>query len=117
MTEVFKGIHWFKLPIAVDDSTLEHINVYLIRGNDGYLLVDSGWNTDISFSILHNHLVKNKVSFEDISQILVTHTHPDHYGMAGRIKELSGATLAMRSPGRTAPGNGAPAGSQRTAPW
>ncbi len=95
MTEVFKGIHWFKLPIAVDDSTLEHINVYLIRGNDGYLLVDSGWNTDISFSILHNHLVKNKVSFEDISQILVTHTHPDHYGMAGRIKELSGATLAM----------------------
>jgi len=95
MTEVIPGIHWIKSPISLEKSTLAHINTYLIRGDKGYLLVDAGWNTDASFATLHNYLVKNGLTFEDISQILVTHVHPDHYGMAGRIKQLSGATIAM----------------------
>lgn len=95
MTQVTDGIHWFKLPMSPDEPSRDHINVYLIRGDKGYLLVDSGWNTDISFNTMHNHLVKTGISFGDISQIMVTHIHPDHYGMAGRIKQLSGATLAM----------------------
>jgi glyoxylase-like metal-dependent hydrolase (beta-lactamase superfamily II) len=95
MTEVFPGIHWLKSPISLEDSTLSHVNIYLVRGPDGYLLIDTGWNTDASFATLHNYLVKNRLTFEDISQIVVTHVHPDHYGMAGRIKKLSGATIAM----------------------
>jgi glyoxylase-like metal-dependent hydrolase (beta-lactamase superfamily II) len=95
MPEVIPGIHWIKMPMSLEETTLSHINIYLIQGNNGYLLVDSGWNTDASFTTLHNYLVKIGVSFEDISQILVTHVHPDHYGMAGRIKKLSGATIAM----------------------
>jgi glyoxylase-like metal-dependent hydrolase (beta-lactamase superfamily II) len=95
MTEITPGIHWIKLPISMEDSTLDGINVYLVKGDNGYLLVDTGWNTDESFSTLHNYLVKIGVSFEDIKQILVTHIHPDHYGMAGRLRKLSGATIAM----------------------
>ena len=95
MTQVTDGIYWFKLPMSPDEPNRDHINVYLIRGDDGYLLVDSGWNTDVSFNTMHNHLVKAGISFGDISQILVTHIHPDHYGMAGRVKQLSGATIAM----------------------
>jgi len=95
MTQVTDGIHWFKLPMSPDEPNRNHINVYLIRGDNGYLLVDSGWNTDVSFNTMHNHLVKAGISFGDISQILVTHIHPDHYGMAGRVKQLSGATIAM----------------------
>lgn len=33
--------------------------------------------------------------FKDISQIIVTHIHPDHYGLTGRVKQLSGAKLAV----------------------
>jgi len=95
MTEIRPGIHWIKSPIALEESTLGHVNIYLFRGDKGYLLVDAGWNTDVSFATLHNYLVKNGLTFEDISQILVTHVHPDHYGMAGRIKQLSGATISM----------------------
>jgi glyoxylase-like metal-dependent hydrolase (beta-lactamase superfamily II) len=94
MPDITPGIIWIKLPID-DDRGPSHINAYLIRGDKGYLLVDSGWNTDSSFGTMHNTLVKNGVGFEDITQILVTHVHPDHYGMAGRIKKLSGATIAM----------------------
>ena len=95
MTQLIDGIHWFKLPMSPDEPNRDHINVYLIRGDNGYLLVDSGWNTDVSFNTMHNHLVKAGISFGDISQIMVTHIHPDHYGMAGRVKQLSGATIAM----------------------
>ena len=95
MSEIFPGIHWLKMPITLEQSTLAHINIYLIEGDKGYLLIDAGWNTDKSFTTLHNFLIKRGKSFHDIAQIVVTHVHPDHYGMAGRIKQLSGATIAM----------------------
>jgi glyoxylase-like metal-dependent hydrolase (beta-lactamase superfamily II) len=94
MPEITPGIIWIKLPID-DERGPTHINAYLVRGDKGYLLVDSGWNTDSSFATMHNTLVKNRLGFEVISQIFVSHVHPDHYGMAGRIKRLSGATIAM----------------------
>jgi len=94
MPEITPGITWIKLPID-DARGPSHINAYLIRGDKGYLLVDSGWNTNASFGTMHNTLLKKGLGFEDISQILITHIHPDHYGMAGRIKKLSGATIAM----------------------
>jgi glyoxylase-like metal-dependent hydrolase (beta-lactamase superfamily II) len=95
--EISPGIHWIRMPISLEKSTLKHINIYLIGADKGWLLVDSGWNTDKSFSTLHNYLLKIGAGFEDIKQIVVTHVHPDHYGMAGRIKDLSGATIAMHS--------------------
>ena len=81
--------------MTMEGSNLAHINVYLITGTRGHLLVDSGWNTEESFGVFSRGLGEIGVEFKDISQILVTHVHPDHYGMAGRIKQLSGATLAM----------------------
>jgi glyoxylase-like metal-dependent hydrolase (beta-lactamase superfamily II) len=95
MPEIVPGIHWIKMPISLEESTLKHINVYLIECDNGWLLVDCGWNTDRSFSTLHNYLIKIGARFEDIRQIVVTHIHPDHYGMAGRLKKLSGATIVM----------------------
>ncbi len=95
MIEIFPGVHWLKLPIAMEQSDLEYINTYLIEDRKGFLLIDSGWNTDMAFSALHNALIKSGHDFQSIKHIVITHVHPDHYGMAGRIKELSGATLAM----------------------
>jgi glyoxylase-like metal-dependent hydrolase (beta-lactamase superfamily II) len=95
MSEVFLGIQWFQLPITMEQSNLAFINVYLVEGDKGYLLVDSGWNTEESFIALKKGMAKIGADVKDISQIVVTHVHPDHYGMAGRIKKLSGAIIAM----------------------
>ena len=94
MIEVDDGIYWLKLPMAMDEANEDHVNIYLIRGEKGNLLVDAGWNTDKSLSILREELATKGIDLGDISQIVVTHIHPDHYGMAGRLKQLSGATLA-----------------------
>ena len=79
----------------MEESSLAHVNIYLIRGETGYLLVDSGWNTSESYDTLQRNLTGIGADVKEISQILVTHVHPDHYGMAGRIRRLSGAKLML----------------------
>ena len=35
--------------------------------------------------------------FDDVSRVIVTHAHIDHYGLAGRVMELTGADLSMHA--------------------
>ncbi len=93
MTEVIPGIYQLQLSNA--DSPLRHVNVYLGLGNNGHLLVDTGWNTEETFDSLKKQLAEIGIGFEDISQIVVTHRHNDHYGLAGRLKQLSKAKVAL----------------------
>ncbi len=97
MTEVIPGIHLLKLSTAKTIFSLTEVNVYLVRGDRGYLLVDTGWNTDESFDSMQKQMAEIGVDIKDISQIVITHTHPDHYGQTGEIKRLSGATLAIHA--------------------
>ncbi|HJX70288.1 MAG TPA: MBL fold metallo-hydrolase [Dehalococcoidia bacterium] len=93
--EVIPGIHQLRLPVPTPNSQLTDINVYLIRGEDGWLLVDTGWNTTRAFNTLEKQLKEIGIGFENISQILITHLHVDHYGLSGRLKELSKAKVSL----------------------
>jgi glyoxylase-like metal-dependent hydrolase (beta-lactamase superfamily II) len=95
MTEITPGIHWLKIPIDMEDSTLSHVNSYIIRGKDGYVIVDTGWDTETSFNTLKEGMAEIGSDIKEISRVLITHIHPDHFGMAGRIKQISGAEIAM----------------------
>ena len=91
--EVVRGVHQIKIPLP--DMPLDHVNVYLIEGEKGNMLIDAGWYTPEALSILEEELRKNGFTLNDITQIVVTHLHPDHYGMAGKIREISGAKIAL----------------------
>lgn len=91
--EIVQGVHQIKLPLP--GGTLDHVNVYLIEGDKGNLMIDAGWNTPEAFSTLKEGLRTKGFDFKDISQIVITHLHPDHYGLAGKIRELSGAKVAL----------------------
>jgi len=93
MTEIIPGI--YQLRVAIPVSPLAYVNAYLVKGDKGHLLVDTGWNSDDSFDSLKKQLVEIGVKREDISQIVVTHVHPDHYGLAGGLRQLSRGTLAL----------------------
>lgn len=93
MKEVVPGI--FHLPVPIPNPGLDHVNTYLVRGDNGCLLVDTGWNTEESFDSLKAQLAEAGVSFQDITQILITHIHADHYGLAGRLKQISSARLML----------------------
>ena len=93
MTEVIPGIHRLKLPIP--NLPIRYVNAYLVQGNNGALLIDTGWNTQEIFESLTKQLAEVGTNFKDITQIVITHIHPDHYGLAGRLKQLSGAKIAL----------------------
>jgi len=91
--EPVKGVHQIRIPLP--NMPLDHINVYLVEGSKGNVLIDTGWDTLEAFSALKDGLRSSGFGFKDISQIIVTHIHPDHYGLAGKLRQLSGATVAF----------------------
>ena len=45
------GIHWLRMPLPI---ALNHINLWLIEGNDGFTIIDSGMSTDEAKGIWRN---------------------------------------------------------------
>src|SRR5258708_29516806 len=90
--EVYTDILALTLPLPFE---LQSVNVYLVALSDGYQLIDCGMNTEAAFETLRTAMEKRGLAWTDIRQILLTHMHPDHMGMAARLLELSGAQLAM----------------------
>lgn len=93
MTEIIPGINQFKIPIP--NNPLENTNCYLVQGDDGYLLIDPGVNNDAAWAALEKGLTEVGVTFAEITQILATHSHGDHYGLTGRVKQLSQAKILV----------------------
>jgi len=91
--EVLSGLYQLKVPIP--NNPIGYVLPYLVPGDDGYTLVDSGWNTPEAFAALEAELKEVGVSFDQIKRLLVTHVHPDHYGLAGKIKEVCGAEVIV----------------------
>lgn len=62
---------------------LNSVNCYLLRGRDGWTLLDTGLNTAAARSQWQRAMQALNISAVDIRQIVLTHTHPDHFGLAG----------------------------------
>jgi glyoxylase-like metal-dependent hydrolase (beta-lactamase superfamily II) len=98
MTEIIPGIYQLKVPIP--NNPLGNTNSYLLRGDDGALIIDPGMNNDESFEALKNELAGAGVTFEEITRIVATHSHGDHYGLSGRVKKLSNAQIIIHQVAR-----------------
>jgi len=90
--EVYPDVFSLALPLPFE---LESVNVHLVKLENGWLLIDCGMDTDVAFQTLQGALEQRGIGWPGIRQILLTHMHPDHMGMAARLVELTGAELAM----------------------
>ncbi len=52
MNEVVPGIYRIQVPLPVPDVLLGYVNCYLVRGDHGFLMVDTGWGTDATYQAL-----------------------------------------------------------------
>jgi len=68
---------------------------YLVKLKDGWLMVDSGYNDQSAFDLLRSQLEALGIPLQDLRWLLITHYHPDHSGLAQRIKEASGARVII----------------------
>ena len=88
------GVQLIVLPLPF---SLGSINVYLVQLADGYLLIDCGMDTDACFQALARAVETAGTAWGDIREILLTHVHPDHMGLAPRLIALTGARLSMHA--------------------
>ena len=91
--EILNGVHQIKTPAP--ESTSWYTNVYVIEGSDGHILVDSGWDSQESLWTLQEGIKAANLKLRDIKKAVITHIHPDHYGLSTKIKQICGAQVAI----------------------
>jgi len=91
--EIITGVHQIKLPFP--QGMPGYTNVYVVEGSNGNILIDSGWDDSEVIWAFREGLKKERLKFQDINWIVITHIHPDHYGLASKLKELCGAEVSV----------------------
>jgi glyoxylase-like metal-dependent hydrolase (beta-lactamase superfamily II) len=86
------GVFRLELPMPFE---LRHVNVYLVRDGDRFTLIDTGLRTEESRAALDAKLGALDVRLDRIDRILITHIHPDHFGLAAELRKKTGAELVI----------------------
>jgi len=85
---------WLQIKVPLPYS-LKWVNAYLLPEQTGWTLIDPGLRTEEIESFWNETLAELDIRLQDIRTIVLTHHHPDHYGLAGWFQERSGATVWM----------------------
>lgn len=90
----------FRLVLPLPFEGLDRVNAYLLADDAGCTLVDCGiWDTtedrDHGWDDLVEALAACDRTPDEVTRVVVTHPHIDHYGMAGRLMEETGTELWM----------------------
>jgi glyoxylase-like metal-dependent hydrolase (beta-lactamase superfamily II) len=90
-----KSLPSWLTPIALPmPATRGSVNVYLIRTSTGTALIDTGFKDDAVVRMLEKILHDGGLGFKDIDQVVLTHHHVDHTGLAARLQR-DGATVYL----------------------
>ncbi|MBW6495593.1 MAG: MBL fold metallo-hydrolase [Burkholderiaceae bacterium] len=87
--EVAPGVLWARFPLPF---RLNHINVFLLADGDGWAVIDAGIADDASRDAWQA-LMAGPLRGERLTRLIVTHSHPDHIGLAGWLCARFGAAL------------------------
>lgn len=91
VTEMAPNVLRMELPIRMPG--LGHVNMYALLDDDGAAVVDPGLPGKDSWNAIQHRLKQAGLKPKDIHTVLITHSHPDHFGGARRIQKESGATI------------------------
>lgn len=91
--EVQPGL--WSIPVEIPIRPLRYVLVYVLELRDGIAIIDAGWNDQKSYDALSAGLAKGGYAVSDIKDILITHVHPDHFGLAKRLREETGARISL----------------------
>jgi glyoxylase-like metal-dependent hydrolase (beta-lactamase superfamily II) len=89
--EVAPGILRLQLPIHF--TGLGHVNTYALEDGDGFTLVDPGLPGETSWRALQERMAAAGIPLNRVHTVVVTHSHPDHFGGAGLLAGEAGARV------------------------
>lgn len=80
-----------QLPINMPG--LGHVNCYILEDSRGVAIVDPGLPGRRPYQKLVERLASAGVPVNRVHTVIVTHSHPDHFGGAGWVRQESGADI------------------------
>jgi len=89
--EAAPGVFWLRMPLPF---ALDHINLWVLRDGAGWTLVDTGLNSEATRE-LWDRIAANSLGGVPVRRVVVTHFHPDHFGLAGWLTARFGVELWM----------------------
>lgn len=81
ITHIEDGIFAVSMPMS---PPMNQVNVYFLRDDDGWVIIDSALNTPKCKQIFQD-IFDNHLEGMPVKKLIVTHFHPDHIGLAGWI--------------------------------
>ncbi|MEM7272495.1 MAG: MBL fold metallo-hydrolase [Actinomycetota bacterium] len=93
--EVAAGVLRIQLPI--DLPGLGHVNCYVLEDRNGLALVDPGLPGRATRRSLAARLRSAGLSIDRVHTVVVTHSHPDHFGQAGWFRKAGAEIITHRS--------------------
>ena len=91
ITELPGGVLRLELPIRLPG--LGHVNCYAIPDSEGVAVVDPGLPGPGTWKVLTERLARAGFRPEHVHTVIVTHSHPDHFGGAARFARECGSQV------------------------
>jgi len=82
-----------RLQLPMNMPGLGHVNCYILDDDRGVALVDPGLPGPGPWRALLAGLKRAGLRTRDVHTVVVTHSHPDHFGAAGRLRQSVGAEV------------------------
>ncbi|KGJ03146.1 Glyoxylase, beta-lactamase superfamily II [Paracoccus halophilus] len=96
--EIAPGVLWFQLPLPFKPDA---VNVYALRDDDGWTLVDTGIDTRRGRALWQT-ILRGPLAGAPITRLIATHHHIDHIGLAGWFREQGAELWTSRTAWLTA---------------
>jgi len=90
---ILPGLWRLRLPLPLEG--VPHCNAWAVACAGGIVLVDTGMHYAGSMTDLERALGDVGLTLEQITLVLITHAHIDHWGQAGPILDRAGCELWM----------------------
>jgi glyoxylase-like metal-dependent hydrolase (beta-lactamase superfamily II) len=91
VSEVAPDVLRMQLPISMPG--LGHVNCYALLDDEGAAVVDPGLPGPSTWKAIKDRLSQAQLKVTDVHTVIVTHSHPDHFGGAMRFAKEAGARV------------------------
>lgn len=98
LEEIYPDI--YRLEIPLPNNPLRSLNSYVIKSEGSSLIIDTGFNSDECRKAFMEGMEKLGIDL-GAAELLITHLHSDHCGLAAAIKGRGAAVYAGEADGRT----------------
>jgi glyoxylase-like metal-dependent hydrolase (beta-lactamase superfamily II) len=99
VTEVASGI--LRAQIPINFTGLGHVNMYLLEDAQGWTALDPGLPGPATWKAIKDRLRQVGAKVTDVHTVVVTHSHPDHFGSAEKLRREADAELVTATDFRT----------------